>query len=495
MKFIKKNINNKIIVNGYALDKEQTKAVTCNNNQILVIAGAGSGKTLTIVGKVKYLIEKELIDKNKILCISFTNETVNSLKESLNKEGYLVDVKTFHKFSLDILSNNNYKVASSNLLEYIIEEYFYSFIYFDNTYKLLNKYLEINNLSYNEFINNFKKTTESFIKCFKACNYKIDYFLDILFDKKSVREEKYLLVIIFKIFILYEEELKSQNMIDFDDMITCAKEEILKKRYFKYKYIIIDEYQDTSFSRYELIKSITEKFNVRIMAVGDDYQSIYAFNGCSIKLFTEFNKYFKNSSIIKIKNTYRNTKDIVDISKRFVQKNKQQIRKNLKSKKYLKDSITVVYSYNQLESFIKIIEPLDNILVLGRNNKDINLIIDNINFKLEKDRVIYLKDESKNIKFLTVHKSKGLEEKNIIILNVIDDILGFPNKIKEDSLIRYLKKKEDNFLYSEERRLFYVALTRAKEKVFILTNKSNPSIFVKELVSNYRLKIKVIEFD
>ena len=112
-------------------------------------------------------------------------------------------------------------------------------------------------------------------------------------------------------------------MIDFDDMITYAKEEILKKRYFKYKYIIIDEYQDTSFSRYELIKSITEKFNVRIMAVGDDYQSIYAFNGCSIKLFTEFNKYFKNSSIIKIKNTYRNTKDIVDISKRFVQKNKQ----------------------------------------------------------------------------------------------------------------------------------------------------------------------------
>jgi len=122
-------------LNGIILDKYQSQAVYCNKKAYLVIAGAGSGKTLTIVAKVAYLL-KNNVNKDKILCLSFTNETVSSLKNSLEKNNISVDVKTFHRLSLDILKNK-YNIASSNLLEYITEEFFESIIYYDNTYKLL----------------------------------------------------------------------------------------------------------------------------------------------------------------------------------------------------------------------------------------------------------------------------------------------------------------------------------------------------------------------
>ncbi len=125
------------------LDKYQRKAVVCNYHTYLVVAGAGSGKPFTIVEKVKYLLENGY-KNSEILCISFTNETVNELKDRLDKNNSLVDVKTFHRLSLDIIGTS-YKISSSDLLKYITNEYFESFIYHDNTYKLLNY---IDNLDY-----------------------------------------------------------------------------------------------------------------------------------------------------------------------------------------------------------------------------------------------------------------------------------------------------------------------------------------------------------
>ena len=448
------------------LDKYQRKAVLCNKRAYLVVAGAGSGKTLTIVSKVDYLKKHGIKEKN-ILCISFTNETVNSLKNRLEENNLHVDVKTFHKLSLDIL-NNEYNVSNNNLLDYIIDEYFNSIMYYDNLNKLLDDSINIDNL---------KNVVLTFINQLKSLNLNQDYVLSLLRDKIP-NEHKIILLFIFRIYVLYQEELKSENKIDFNDMINLASKKIEYLKSFKYSYIIIDEYQDTSDSKYLLIKRIMDKFNINIMAVGDDYQSIYSFTGCNLKMFTNFKKYFNKSKIIKMKNNYRNPYDIVEISRRFILKNRNQINKRLKSNKHLNDSINVVYIKNEEEAFLKIIEDIDNIFVLGRNNKD----LDNIK-SLNVDR---------NIKYLTVHKSKGLEEDYVIVLNVIDDSLGFPNKIKENEVLNYLMNY--NHL-EEERRLFYVALTRAKKKVFLFTIKGRESIFIKELLKNFKYKIKIYNLE
>lgn len=490
MVYIKKNYTFENIV----LDKYQTKAVYCNNNRYLVIAGAGSGKTLTIVGKVNYLINNKNVNPKEILCISFTNESVNSLKEALIEKNISVDVKTFHKLALSFI-DNNYMIASPSILNYIIDEYFYSYIYFDNCSKLFDYYLDENQQNKENFILYFKNIIYMFINSFKNYNYDISFFLKIILKCRD-NSDKILLILIFKIYILYQEELKSQNLIDFNDIINKAIEKIDNLKYFRYKYLIIDEYQDTSYSKCIFVKKIIAKFNVNLMAVGDDFQSIYSFTGCNIKMFLDFKKNFKKSKIIKLKNTYRNPKDIVDISRKFILKNKDQLRKTLSSNKYIKDSILIVYSKNIPYDVSRIIKEKDDILILGRNNSDVNLLVDNKNFSIIDNKLIYLRNKNKNIRFLTVHASKGLESDIVIVLNVIDSNLGFPNKIIEYKLFNYINPfKKSKFPYAEERRIFYVALTRTKSQIFLFTNKKNPSIFIKELIKNYNWKIKKIDFE
>lgn len=448
--------------NNNNLDRYQTKAVLCNKDAYLVVAGAGSGKTHTIVEKVKYLLNNGY-KNSEILCISFTNETVNELKSRLDNN--MVDVKTFHRLSLDIIGNN-YKIPSSDLLEYITNEYFESFIYHDNTYKLLEY---IDNLEY------LKNTILSFINRLKGLNLNYDYILLLLRSNISI-DEKIILIFILKIYLIYQEELLSVNGIDFNDMINLAIRKIESLYYFKYKYIIIDEYQDTSEIKYLLIKKLIDKFNIKIMAVGDDFQSIYSFTGCNLKLFTNFKKLFKHSKIIKLKNNYRNPYDLVEISRRFVLLNKYQINKRIKSNKYIKDSINLVYYKDEESAFLSISKDIDNIMVLGRNNKDLD--------KIKKLNI------DKNIRYLTVHSAKGLEDDYVVILNVIDDVLGFPNKIKDNSVLSYLSNYNS---LEEERRLFFVAMTRARKKVYIFTIKGKESIFVKELLRKFKYKIKIID--
>ena len=469
----------KYVINEKVLDKYQTKAVLCDKNAYLVVAGAGSGKTLTITAKVKYLLDLGY-DPKEILCISFTNETVNSLRKSLNDNNILVDVKTFHKLSLDIVEKKQ-RISNNYLLKYIIEEYFYSFIYHDKTYLLLEY---INN------INNIKIIIETFINQMKTNNYNEIFLINLLKNKYIDNDNKIILIFILKIYLIYQEELKSTNSIDFNDIINLSIENVDKLKYFKYKYLIIDEYQDTSLSKYKLLKKLYDKFKIKIMAVGDDYQSIYSFTGCNIKLFINFKRLFPKSKIIKLKYTYRNPKDIVEISKRMVIINKNQINKKLISNKYINNSIEIVYYDDEKKAINHVLRKENNILVLGRNNKDIENLINNKIIAKENNIYYYLEEKEKKINCLTVHSSKGLEEDIVIVLNMIDDTLGFPNKIKESEILAYVKS---NVQVEEERRLFYVALTRARKKVYLFTIKNKESIYIKELIKRFKYKIKITD--
>ena len=471
---LKNQINDSFFdnINGRKLDKYQRKVVVDNSNHLLVVAGAGSGKTLTIIAKVKYLIEKLKMNPKEILCLSFTNETVNNLK---NKISFDVDIFTFHKLSLNILNNFNYPylIANDSLLEYIVSEFFLCVEYNDFYYNLLNEYLDNKKEQYIYQINILKNNIISFIKKIKCNNiyYKKLYFMrDNLTNK-----DKIFLIYAYKIMEIYEEELKSSFKIDFDDMIIYATDLVKNngiKR--KYKYIIIDEYQDISQIRFNLIYEIIKKTNAKLMCVGDDYQSIYGFSGSNVSLFIDFLKIFSDSKRIDIQNTYRNSYELVQISTKFILKNHYQIRKHVKAKFMLKYPVVLVYyDNNYLEVYQNLLNYLylekeKEILVLGRYNSDLKMVN-----KINKD--------NHDIRYLTIHMSKGLESENVILLRFSDEYLGFPSKIIDNKMIKRIDLNHENMLYAEERRLFYVALTRCKNKIYIFVPMGNESIFIKEI--------------
>lgn len=634
-KYIKKH-NNKIInklikdtdillsnVNGYSLDYNQRLSILSDEAAALIVAGAGSGKTLTMIGKIKYLISYQHINPKEILCISFTNFTTLSLKKAISREyNYDIDVLTFHKLGLKILKEGNeyFKICNTSLLSNIIKDYFKYELIMDKklfkdfiTYLIINSNIKLDNnnidnlydtivsnylylfhikyeyrcmgvykdtaiyafylndyniyIECHNYINNnnnlsvfdlfdyldnvrcffkckvyefhpidftdgsvylllkdiFKefnikindeyyekiydllmskgnvfanllKIIESFINIFKANNYsfkkldEVDNKIKNIKNKLIKKQEIILFIIIKKIYVNYQIYLEKNKLIDFHDMINKATNLVLDNKVnLKYKYIIIDEYQDTSYSRYNLIGAIKDKTKSSLLAVGDDFQSIYRFNGCNIDMFVNFKKYFLYSKYFYITNTYRNSKELIKVSGDFIMKNKYQIKKELNSNKSL-DKPIKIYRYkdnSEIDNLFSLIKE-DNILILGRNNRD----IDNFNdvFDIFDDKVIYKKDKDKNIRFMSVHKSKGLEEDVTVIINLEDKLLGFPNKLEDDILIKMLLPKENNYLYDEERRLFYVALTRTKGNVYLFVSKKKASIFVDEIIKdNYDL--------
>lgn len=379
-------------------------------------------------------------------------------------------------------------------------------------YGKIYKEVFINNKSNKQFIE-FEKLLENFIQLFKSNNYEAEMFAKIRNeiskeDSVFIRDRNSIFMdIVEPIYRIYQQYLKKKKAIDFNDMINQATKLILdgKSDFIKnYKYILVDEYQDTSISKYEFIRAIKNKNNAHIFCFGDDWQSIYRFTGTNINIITRFDKYFKDTEIVKIEKTYRNSQELIDVAANFIMKNPSQISKYLKSDKKLEDPIKILYYNNQKSSLVSKYEKLmeaiylivkeqgedTSILLLGRNNFDINFLdyikYSKLSFKerFGQDIIIQHKDyKNLKIKFMTIHKSKGLEDENVIILNCEDELNGFPNKIADDMVLKYLLEEKDPFSFAEERRLFYVALTRTKNLVYLIVPQNKMSIFVKELIN------------
>ena len=485
---LRKKLNILNNINGYPLDDYQSRVVLSNEKATLVVAGAGSGKSLTIIGKIVYLVKICNINPNDILCISFTNDATINLKNNIKKNyNFDIDIYTFHKLSLSILKSHNikYTIAKEDLLLDIIELFFNEIIPNNKIYQKALKYILGKTPTEKEKVN-LKRLITTFINLYKSNNYPITYYLLILkkikytLNIKEYIKNKYLILLIFNIHIMYQEELNKDKSLDFNDMINKTIDIISNKGLIKkWKYIIVDEYQDTSITKFNLIKNIIDICNAKFLAVGDDFQSIYRFTGCNLHIFLNFTKYFNYSKIMPIINTYRNPQELINIAGKFVMKNKYQQKKNLISSKHLSNPVIIYYSNNKvsiLKEILKLIES-NNIMVLGRNNKDILKYIDNT-YKQDNDIYTY---QNKSFRYLTIHKSKGLESEYVILINVEDNLLGLPTKIKDEKILKYVNNTKDYYLYEEERRLFYVALTRTKNKTYIISPYKNESIFIKEI--------------
>lgn len=674
-------------IEGKPLDDQQRTALITDEYSNLIIAGAGSGKTLTILGKVKYLVEQKKIKPEDILLLSFTKKTVDELNERLQNIGLTARATTFHKLGYDTIKkyqNTVPVVTNENTLSKVINAYLdreifenekslqafveyvacymnipeghenfdslgekldtekgidfqtlkskcepealnkvakaaldtmqgekvksveeltiANFLYlngieyeYEKPYPFSNtivyrpdfylkdydiylehfgvdennranwlsqyneqKYVEemelkrethkTNNTklleTYSYYNRNnvlldklkemlekeqvifkprdvkdiFQKVTDNdahfgkeitklivtFINLSKSRQLEYDSITKLFTDRKKAVSnfmlERQELFLKFALPILekYNLTLKDSNEIDFNDMINLATDLIKhNKPNYTYLHIIIDEYQDISYSRFNLIKEIRALSGARLICVGDDWQSIYRFAGSDISLFSNFGKHVGKHEQLFIEQTYRNSQALIDITSKYIQKNTKQIAKNPKSKKEpLQNPIKFVYySENNAEDIFvneiqKLIDKMGKkpILVLGRHSFDINEFIkltpnSSIKYYERNDKIEIKGLEDIDIKYITVHKSKGLEAENVLVLNLKNHLLGFPNKMSDDPMLSLLLSDDEAYRFAEERRLFYVALTRTKNEVVLLIPR-DVSLFAEELVAD-----------
>jgi DNA helicase IV len=357
-----------------------------------------------------------------------------------------------------------------------------------------------------------------FISNFKVNGYTSEEFNRMYHSTQNVRSRLFL-DICNECYLEYEKNLKENNAVDFDDMINesarILREVMEMKQKLDFKYVIVDEYQDISRQRFDLTKALSEVTNAKIIAVGDDWQSIYAFSGSDITLFTKFEEKMGYAKLLKIVKTYRNSQEVIDIAGNFIQKNTEQITKTLESPKRINEPIIIytydstykgkdgnrrsganyatahavevaleqIMEYNRLEG-----KKQGSILLLGRfgfdnDHLEKSGIFENIS---RKGKIKSVKYPDLDITFMTAHASKGLGYDDVIVVNGKNETYGFPSKIEDDPVLAFVIKGDRTIDYAEERRLFYVAMTRTKNRVYFIAPEHNPSEFLLELKRDYK---------
>lgn len=314
---------------------------------------------------------------------------------------------------------------------------------------------------------------------------------EVLKQAKNADDERSVFIIknIFQpVYERYINALSDSNQIDFTDAILQATEICRTSHPVDYDYIIVDEFQDISVDRYNFLKVLREgNPPAKLYCVGDDWQSIYRFSGSDMALFNQFPEYFGATEINKIETTYRFGEPLVSLSSNFIQRNKAQIQKNIHSFSSEMRTELEFYAYdrrdycNMIGQLVASIPSDKSIFLLGRYSFD-DYYLSFMYQSIKEGNRFYYVIGGRKIEFLTVHKSKGLEADYVILLQCNKDTYGFPSQVSDDPVLNYVLTKSDQFPYGEERRLFYVAITRAKIKTLVLYDKRFPSVFVDEFL-------------
>lgn len=334
----------------------------------------------------------------------------------------------------------------------------------------------------------FIRLVVTFVTLIKSSCKSVD---EVLRQTKKAGDERSTFIIknIFQpVYKRYIEELTNINQIDFTDAILQATDICRSSHPVKYDYIIVDEFQDISVDRYNFLKVLREgNPPARLYCVGDDWQSIYRFSGSDMALFNQFSDYFGQTEVNKIETTYRFGEPLVNLSSQFIQRNEAQIKKDIhpfnpqvKTELQFCDYERRDYC-NVIGQLVASIPLEKSVFLLGRYSFDDYYLSFMYKSVREGNRFFYIIGDRK-IEFLTVHKSKGLEADYVIVLQCNKDTYGFPSLVSDAPVLNYVLTRSDQYPYGEERRLFYVAITRAKVKTYVLYDRRFPSVFVDEFL-------------
>ena len=535
-------------VEGYSLDRQQIESIENDSQNTLVVAGAGTGKTTTIIGKIKWILNRWIRDRRnipRILVISFTHATRIELEKRILAEilsndeifkiyhpGVFLMVETFHSLALKIVKETR------------------------QTMRAGPDKIRLTKLGFGDFLKQTRPdisedTAEIYERLYYLTrNYHIEYqdlrqFTNIKYpnfwQKKKRLENLDTIRRLEELSQKYKTTLSSAGEIDFVSFLEEAINNIpgainannlklLEK--FCFDFVIIDEYQDISPLEYSLIKKLRQMHGFRLFCVGDDWQTIYQFAGSEIDLILDFKKYWGETKVFKIEQTYRFPEWLAKLSGDFVMKNRSQLVKNIRGINCLDpDQIIEINGpsertdLNALFFFFLSLPKNARIFLIGRYNFDIKRILhcEFLEFKINTSelKISMPKRPDLDIRFYSAHKSKGLQADYVFIINCRDATLGFPSQVEEKDLITITKEtflwKEHNKKlgglergsllirawnsltttreceFAEERRLFYVAMTRARKKVFFLTVQNKESPFILELREEDNFKSYLID--
>lgn len=436
----------------------------------------------------------------------YNEEQLSRYKQEINDK-----VKLHKKHKTDLIYTFAGYNDGRNLLEHLRENLErHGFIMTPRDSKEV--FEKIVNTEENKYIMKLVKLVCTFIQNFKTNGFSVDDFSR--FERKSTNERtKLFLSICQQCFLEYSKRLKEKNAVDFEDMINDSVRILAEQQrigaQLDFKYIIVDEYQDISRQRFDLTKELSKICKAKIIAVGDDWQSIYAYAGSDITLFTHFTKTMGYGLELKITKTYRNAQEVIDIAGGFIQKNQSQLRKELISPKHIEQPI-VIESYSEnvdrkqtagkggryymigekVEAIVEKIlleNPKSSILLLGRYGFDAFHLCHSGKFVYNEKTGSVTPNKFPNVvlDFMTVHRAKGLGYDNVIIINARNEVYGFPSQVQDDPVLKYVVRDDHSIEYAEERRLFYVALTRTKNRVYLIVPQERPSSFVLELIDDY----------
>lgn len=345
------------------LNDKQKEAVLYNDGPLLIIAGAGAGKTKTLTSKIAYIIDEHLATPYNILAITFTNKAAKEMRDRLylliGDEARKLQVSTFHSFGLKLLREN-----------YELLGYDRNFVIMDSDDSLTVVKKIIKDLDYDPKVYNPKAIRNKISSC------KNELISAKAYEKYAVSDYEQ---VIQKVYEKYEKKLQQNNSVDFDDLLILPiklfreHQDVLEKYQNLYQYVLIDEYQDTNQAQYILTKMISEK-NRRITCVGDDSQSIYSFRGANYKNILNFENDYRDAKTILLEQNYRSTGNILDAANQVIKNNRDRKDKNLWTNKGPGEKIKYYRAYNERDEAQYVIRKIKELVNRNVEYKDIAVL-------------------------------------------------------------------------------------------------------------------------
>lgn len=488
------------------LNPSQQKAILLNEDHNLILAGAGSGKTSVLVARVGYLLKSGQAKPEHVLLLAFgrkaAQEMAERIREKLGVEAAgRVKVTTFHQLGMEIIREVEKgavqispiatdETARLTWAAEVLREQSKTTAVAKRWQKHVSQWqianlkgdIELSQQGSNEKLLNWLLRQVEELNTQSLSKKEIQQRLEHHDDYTRLNSE---LNLVWPFYRAYVQTLKQTKSIDFNGMIRLASQYISKCKFQSpWQYVMVDEYQDISPERLALLEVICQRTHADInehghdaslFAVGDDWQAIYRFAGADVSLTTGFEQRFGACRLSHLDTTYRFNSQIGEVANRFVQCNPHQLPKQLNSFKQQKRKAVIIMDHSQLEL------ELQQLAQKHQNGKSVMLLGRNHYLKPSQLHQWQKAWPHLSLEFLTCHASKGREADFVFILQVEEGI--FPARTRADSLSSALLVSEGDFLHAEERRLFYVALTRAKEQVWI-TSGHKPSCFISELLSD-----------
>ncbi|RXW28573.1 DNA helicase IV [Enterobacter ludwigii] len=479
-------------VESSPLNPAQARAVVNGEQSLLVLAGAGSGKTSVLVARAGWLLTTGEAVAEQILLLAFGRKAAEEMDERIQERLHTRDItaRTFHALALYIIQQGSKKVPAVSKLENDTQARQALFI---KTWRQQCSEKKAQAKGWRQWLEeelNWEVPEGSFWqdeKLARRLGSRLDRWVSLMrmhggsqaeMIESAPEEIRDLFSKRVKLMApmlkAWKTALKAENAVDFSGLIHQAIIILEKGRFVSpWKHILVDEFQDISPQRAALLSALrAQNKHTSLFAVGDDWQAIYRFSGAQLSLTTAFHHYFGEGDRSDLDTTYRFNSRIGEIANRFIQQNPHQLAKPLNSLRPGDKKAVTLLADDQLEPLLDKLsgyaKPDERILVLARYH----------HLKpaaLEKAATRWPKLQ---LEFMTIHASKGQQADYVIVIGLKDGSDGFPAPVRESVMEQALLPMPEDFPDAEERRLLYVAITRARHRVWLLFNKEEPSVFV-----------------